>query len=164
MNQVPHETSSIQQLLADEAATAAAAIRLGPAIQAGTVIHLSGDLGAGKTNFCRALIRSFGYNGRVKSPTFTLVEPYNLPRFPLYHFDFYRFSSGEELRETGFEEQLDADCVALVEWPERAGDYLPQPDLHLQLEWVSETARRLHATALSARGLLCLTAMTGDVS
>ena len=145
--------------LPSEQATADAAARLAPAIIAGTVIHLSGDLGAGKTTFSRALIRSLGYNGRVKSPTFTLVEPYNLPRFVLYHFDFYRFSSGEELRDAGFEEQLDDSCVALVEWPERAGDFLPAPDLRLRINWISESARQLLGDAFSPAGAACLTAL-----
>ncbi|MGB7180439.1 MAG: tRNA (adenosine(37)-N6)-threonylcarbamoyltransferase complex ATPase subunit type 1 TsaE [Burkholderiaceae bacterium] len=168
MNQVPdklpQDADSITQLLADEKATEAAARRLSLAIEPGTVIHLSGDLGAGKTSFCRALIRSLGYNGRVKSPTFTLVEPYNLPRFSLYHFDFYRFSSGEELRDAGFEEQLDAQCVALVEWPERAHGYLPPPDLLLQLDWKSENERLLRATATSPRGEQCLSALIDAAS
>lgn len=152
-------SGSLDCPLDSEQATADAAARLAPAITPGMVIHLSGDLGAGKTTFCRALIRSLGYNGRVKSPTFTLVEPYNLSRFVLYHFDFYRFSSGEELRDAGFEEQLDDSCVALVEWPERAGDFLPTPDLRLRIDWISESARQLLGAAFSPAGKACLTAL-----
>ncbi|MEZ5739409.1 MAG: tRNA (adenosine(37)-N6)-threonylcarbamoyltransferase complex ATPase subunit type 1 TsaE [Burkholderiaceae bacterium] len=113
--------------LADEAATAALGARLAPLLTPGSVVFLSGDLGAGKTVLSRALIRSLGYNGRVKSPTFSLVEPYNLSRYTLYHFDFYRFSSEDELREAGFEEQLDSAAVALVEWPEKLRPALPRP-------------------------------------
>ena len=121
------------------------------------VVHLQGDLGAGKTTFCRALIRSLGYNGRVKSPTFTLVEPYNLESFELYHFDFYRFSSENELREAGFEEQLDSDAVALVEWPERAGNLLPPPDLRVRLAMAEgDDARELSLQAFTAQGHRCL--------
>ena len=117
-------------------------------------------LGAGKTEFCRSVIRSLGYNGRVKSPTFTLVEPYTLSTFTLYHFDFYRFSSEEELREAGFEELIDSDAVVLVEWPERAQSALPEPDLWLRLAAGDEPeSRRLETHAGTARGRACLRAM-----
>lgn len=152
--------------LADEAATARAAARLGATLVPGMRIYLSGDLGAGKTAFCRALIRSLGYNGRVKSPTFTLVETYTLERFPLYHFDFYRFSSEDELREAGFDEVFDSPAVVLVEWPEQAAGRLPAPDLHLVLQAAeSPDSRRLVVRARSERGRACLNAMrAGDSS
>jgi len=129
------------------------------------VIHLSGTLGAGKTAFCRALIRSLGYNGRVKSPTYTLVEPYRLSRFELYHFDFYRFSSEQELREAGFEEWLDSDAVALIEWPEMAATQLPDPDVLLRLELAEvDEARDLHVQVQGATGQSCLSALLSDAS
>ena len=153
-------------LLRNEDATQAAAGALGSQITPGMVIHFSGDLGAGKTTFCRALIRSLGYNGRVKSPTFTLVEPYNLELFALYHFDFYRFSSGDELRDAGFEEQLDSYSVALVEWPERAGDLLPAPDVRcqLRLDDSNDSARTLVVHAFSEQGRRCLRALNAEPS
>lgn len=151
---------SLQWLLPDESATASAAATLAAALRPGCVIHLSGPLGAGKTAFCRALIRSLGYNGRVKSPTYTLVEPYNFSQFDLYHFDFYRFSTEQELRDAGFEEMLDADAVALVEWPEKAAATLPAPHVLLRLDPTGATeARRLQATARGDRGLACLSAL-----
>ncbi|MEZ5651816.1 MAG: tRNA (adenosine(37)-N6)-threonylcarbamoyltransferase complex ATPase subunit type 1 TsaE [Burkholderiaceae bacterium] len=146
--------------LRDMAATAAMAAALGAVLDPGTRVYLSGDLGAGKTEFCRWLIRSLGYNGRVKSPTFTLMEPYTLSSFTLYHFDFYRFSSEEELREAGFEELIDSDAVVLVEWPERARPTLPVPDLWLRLVAGDEPeSRRLETLAGTARGRACLRAM-----
>lgn len=146
-----------------EQATRAVAARIAPALLPGCIIYLSGPLGAGKTAFSRALIRSLGYNGRVKSPTYTLVEPYNLSRFDLYHFDFYRFSSEEELRDAGFEEMLDSSAVTLVEWPEKAALTLPAPHVHMRLELAeSEDARHLSITFDGAQGLACLNALNSD--
>lgn len=143
--------------LHDEAATAALAGLIAPCIGPGFVLHLSGDLGSGKTTFTRALLRALGHAGRVRSPTFTLAEPYNLSRFDLYHFDFYRFSNPDEWRDAGFEEALDGDAAAVVEWPERAGDSLPHPDLRVQLDPQADPgARRVLLRAGSDRGRVCL--------
>jgi len=146
--------------LADETATAALAALIAPAIGPGFVLHLSGDLGSGKTAFTRALLRALGHTGRVRSPTFTLAEPYTLSKFDLYHFDFYRFSTPDEWREAGFEEALDADCAAVVEWPERAGDTLPAPDLRLSLAPLAAAdAREGRLDACTERGQACLSAV-----
>ena len=142
--------------LADEADTQGWAARLARVLEPGLVVHLSGDLGSGKTTFCRALLRALGYKGRVKSPTFTLVEAYEVSELMVYHFDLYRLNAGSELREAGFEEQLDGRSVALVEWPERAGDALPEPDLRLRLEWLDDQRRRATWHAFSERGRRCL--------
>jgi tRNA threonylcarbamoyladenosine biosynthesis protein TsaE len=143
--------------LADEAATAALAGLIAPGIGPGFVLHLSGDLGAGKTTFTRALLRALGHTGRVRSPTFTLAEPYTLSRFDLYHFDFYRFSNPDEWRDAGFEEALDGDVAAVVEWPEKAGDSLPRPDLRVQLAPLPDPgARRAQLLAGTDRGRACL--------
>lgn len=105
----------------------------------GLRIFLSGELGAGKTHFVRALIRGLGHTGRVRSPTFTLLEPYELLSFRIYHFDFYRFSSQNEWREAGFDEALsDSGGVCLIEWPEMAGATLPSPDLRITLEHLEQ--------------------------
>ncbi|MFK7964781.1 MAG: tRNA (adenosine(37)-N6)-threonylcarbamoyltransferase complex ATPase subunit type 1 TsaE [Burkholderiaceae bacterium] len=159
----PPGRDSLSLGLADEAATALVAEVLGQALRPGCVIHLSGTLGAGKTAFCRALIRSLGYNGRVKSPTYTLVEPYRLSKYELYHFDFYRFSSDQELREAGFEESLDSDAVALIEWPEMAADKLPKPDVLLRLALADDDqARDLHVQVHSEAGRACLNALLAN--
>lgn len=126
----------------DEAAT----LRLGEACAAGAangrVLHLRGELGAGKTTLVRGLLRALGYQGRVKSPTYTLVEPYTDLRLNLYHFDFYRFKDRTEWLSSGFREHFNADSLCVVEWPERAGDLIASPDLdiHLQYDGESRTA------------------------
>ena len=152
--------------LADEAATASLAAALAAALRGGEVVHLSGELGAGKTTFVRAVLRSLGYNGRVRSPSFTLLEPYNLTRFDVYHFDFYRFSSDSELRDAGFEELLDGRAVAFVEWPEMASAVLPVPDLRVRLARADdgESRRQAQLVADSARGRACLSAIAASMA
>ncbi len=123
----------IEVLLADEHASEALAAAIAPHFQAGFVLYLSGELGAGKTTFARALLRALGHTGRVPSPTFSLVQPYNLSNFDLYHFDFYRFSSPEEWRDAGFDEHVGGESAAIVEWPELGAGSLPAPDVWLRL-------------------------------
>lgn len=123
----------IELRLADQRATAALAAAIAPHFRGGFVLFLSGGLGAGKTTFARALLSALGHSGRVPSPTFTLVQSYNLPNFELHHFDFYRFSSPDEWREAGFDEHVGGEAAAIVEWPELGGGDLPAPDLWLRL-------------------------------
>lgn len=125
--------------LPDEAATAALAERLAATLGPGRIVWLSGGLGAGKTTLVRGVLRSLGHAGRVRSPTFTLLEPYDLPKFPVYHFDFYRFSSPDEWRDAGFDEYFRGQGTCLVEWPELAGADLPRPDLHLRIAFAGTT-------------------------
>lgn len=154
---------TLDLLLPTEHATTIVAAVLGAALLPGCVIHLSGPLGAGKTTLCRALIRSLGYNGRVKSPTYSLVESYNLSNFHLYHFDFYRFSSEEEFREAGFEELLDSSAVTLVEWPEMAAAVLPDPHVFMRLELAEmEPARHLRIAVAGEPGHACLNALNSS--
>lgn len=128
--------------LRDEAAT----LELGGALASGTapgrVIHLRGDLGAGKTTVARGLLRALGYAGRVKSPTYTLVELYPLSSLNLYHFDFYRFKDQEEWLSSGFRDYFNPHSVCVVEWPERAGALLAPPDLEVRLEFDADTPGR----------------------
>ena len=137
--------------LPDEAAT----LRLGEALAAraakGLALHLKGELGSGKTTLVRGLLRALGHAGRVKSPTYTLLEPYSLLRLNLYHFDFYRFKDRSEWLNSGFREHFNADSLCIVEWPERAGDLLAAPDLEIQLEYDAQ-ARRVTLLAHSAPG------------
>lgn len=152
--------------LADLAATTALATQIAPCVGPGFVLHLAGDLGAGKTAFTRALLKSLGHTGRVRSPTFTLAEPYNLSKFDLYHFDFYRFSSSDEWLDAGFDEILGGAAAAVVEWAELAGPGLPAPDVRLELAFDGDTAteRRIaHLQAYTARGHACLTALIAAV-
>jgi tRNA threonylcarbamoyladenosine biosynthesis protein TsaE len=160
-------------VLADEAATDAFGARLARAIATlreaalatgsaafhGLQVQLTGDLGAGKTALVRATLRGLGHAGRVRSPTYTLVEPYTVtqPRgeLQLYHFDLYRFSDPAEWADAGFREYFDRGAVCLVEWPQRAGTLLGVPDLTLLLE-VEGDGRLLTARAYSESGKACL--------
>lgn len=128
--------------------------RLAGALQPGLVIHLRGDLGAGKTTLARGLLRGLGYEGRVKSPTFTLLEPYKFSRLNLYHFDFYRFLDPEELADAGFREYFNPQSVCLIEWPDKAPD-LPPADLDIRLE-AAPAGRAVALTAQTEIGRRCL--------
>ena len=142
----------MSRYLADEAATAQFASEVLAALPeslAGWTLLLSGELGAGKSTFARALIRAAGHTGAVPSPTYTLVEPYNLDAGAFYHVDLYRVSDEEELRYLGWNE-LD-DGFRLVEWPDRAPGLLQEADLALELSYEGD-GRRAVLSGLSARG------------
>ena len=140
--------------LPDESATLALGSALGGALEPGLVIYLEGDLGAGKTTLARGVLRGAGFAGRVKSPTFTLVEPYKLSKLYLYHFDFYRFEHSSEFAESGLTEYFGPGAVCLVEWPEKAAG-LPAADIRIQLA-VSGTGRRVEIDAETEAGKACL--------
>ncbi|ANO51641.1 tRNA (adenosine(37)-N6)-threonylcarbamoyltransferase complex ATPase subunit type 1 TsaE [Woeseia oceani] len=138
--------------LADEAASIALGTRLAshlPAELAGWMILLQGDLGAGKSTVARALLRGLGQTGPVPSPTYTLIEPYELPAGRVYHVDLYRIAGADELEFLGWEE-LD-DGLRLVEWPERVPALFKTADICLQLAY-TETGRRAVLRAYSERG------------
>jgi tRNA threonylcarbamoyladenosine biosynthesis protein TsaE len=124
---------SLDIKLPDPGATEALGHALAAGALAGRVLHLRGDLGAGKTTLVRGLLRALGHTGRVKSPTYTLVEPYELSSLHFYHFDFYRLKNQEEWEQAGFREYFGATALCAVEWPERAGELLPPPDLEITL-------------------------------
>jgi tRNA threonylcarbamoyladenosine biosynthesis protein TsaE len=118
-------------------------------------IYLRGELGSGKSTLIRGLLRGLGVRTRVKSPTYTLVELYVVSRLNLYHFDFYRFLNARELADAGLADYFEGDGVCLVEWPERAGDLLPGPDLEITLAYLG-AGREIHARAHTASGERCL--------
>jgi tRNA threonylcarbamoyladenosine biosynthesis protein TsaE len=104
------------------------------------IIHLYGDLGTGKTTLVRGFLRGLGYQGIVKSPTYTIVEPYTIDKNTIYHFDLYRLSDSEELEYLGIRDYLDSIC--LIEWPEKGKDFIPKPNLKIYLSH-HKTARIL---------------------
>ena len=122
------------------------------------VITLSGELGAGKTTLVRGVLRGLNITGPVKSPTYTLVEPYTISSLYLYHFDFYRLSEPEEWEAAGFREYFRSDAICLIEWPERAGRLLPRVDLQIELDFCGE-GRRCTVTSQSEWADPCLTAL-----
>ncbi len=150
--------------LPDEAATDGLAGRLAPLVSgaaglpAGGRIHLQGDLGAGKTAFTRALLRACGIQGRIKSPSYALLESYEVSNLYFYHFDFYRFSDSREWLDAGFRDLLRDDAVVLIEWPERAGSLLPPPDLLITLSY-AQRGRDATLAAHTARGQTWLNAL-----
>ncbi|SFU40261.1 tRNA (adenosine(37)-N6)-threonylcarbamoyltransferase complex ATPase subunit type 1 TsaE [Pseudoduganella namucuonensis] len=145
--------------LHDEAGTAALGAALSRAIAPGMAIYLHGDLGAGKTALTRALLHAAGHTGNVKSPTYTLSEPYSVKMdgrdVNVIHFDLYRMGSPEEFLDAGFREDFNGDNVCIVEWPEKADPVLPPPDLHVFLSVAGE-GRDVELQASSALGLSCL--------
>lgn len=144
-------TAGFELFLPDEEATLAFAKRLAPLVKTGGRIWLEGDLGAGKTTLCRGLIRALGHTGPVKSPTFTLVEPYKLNGLEIFHFDLYRLNDASELEYVGVDDYFDSHHLCLVEWPRRGGGFLPTCDLMLSLE-ARGSGRLLVATSSSDRG------------
>ena len=158
-----HEEATIVLDLPDEAATLALGAALAPTLHPGLVITLEGDLGAGKTTLVRGLLRALGYANKVKSPTYTLVEVHVVSGLNLYHFDFYRFNEPEEYLDAGLDEYFQGDGVCLVEWPDKAGTYMPRPDLRVRLSVVGE-ARKAELSALGAKGAACLSNLSSALS
>ena len=147
----------------DAATTARLGAALATGIAPGHVLHLSGELGTGKTTLVRGLLRALGVNGPVKSPTYAWVEPYTIPSLDLYHFDFYRFDKKTEWLSSGLREYFRPDAVCIVEWPERAGDLLPPPDLAVHLSYQGQ-ARRAAIEARSAEGEAWLASLRASLA
>lgn len=145
--------------LQDEAGTAALGAALAQVLAPGLAIYLHGDLGAGKTALTRALLHAAGYVGRVKSPTYTLAEPYAVKlaerMVTVIHFDLYRMVSPEEFLEAGFREHFNENSVCIIEWPEKGAAVLPAPDINISLT-VAGHGRDVELRALSDKGHQCL--------
>ena len=149
----PHDSLILD--LPDEAATLALGARLAHCLAPGMTVYLEGGLGAGKTTLVRGLLRALGYAGRVKSPTYTLVESYAFSGFIVYHYDLYRLHDPREWEDAGFRDDVRDDALRLLEWPEKGRGRLPPADLRITLEW-SGDARRARIAALSEKGKACL--------
>ncbi|MDP4535088.1 tRNA (adenosine(37)-N6)-threonylcarbamoyltransferase complex ATPase subunit type 1 TsaE [Alkalimonas collagenimarina] len=142
---------SYRLILSDEAATQAVSAQLAQLLPGRALLYLEGPLGAGKTTFSRGLLHALGHKGAVKSPTYTLVEPYQLATRQIYHFDLYRLTDPEELEFIGGRDYFSADALCLVEWPERGVGFLPPADLQLQLDYDVEDPE--HSRTLTLHGM-----------
>ncbi|AJY51210.1 MULTISPECIES: tRNA (adenosine(37)-N6)-threonylcarbamoyltransferase complex ATPase subunit type 1 TsaE [Halomonadaceae] len=156
----------MQVQLDNEEAQVAFGEALGQVLQGRGLVYLEGELGAGKTTLTRGILRAYGHRGTVKSPTYTLVEPYELGAQRVYHLDLYRLSDPEELEFIGGRDMLADDALSIVEWPSRGEGWLPAPDIALVLE-VAAQGRLASLTASSDRGrrmLALLESKVGKVS
>jgi len=141
--------------LPDAAATEALGAALAPCLAPGVALGLKGDLGAGKTTLVRGLLRALGVQGPIKSPTYALLEVYEISRLYLYHFDFYRLTDPDEWASSGFRDYFNPQAICLVEWPEKAAGLLPSLDLEIFLEQ-REDGRVARLSAQSEAGETCL--------
>jgi tRNA threonylcarbamoyladenosine biosynthesis protein TsaE len=162
---------SAEFALADERATARLGEALARAVESnapaiartGLVVALAGDLGTGKTSVVRAMLRALGVTGTVRSPTFTLVEPYVVSSLNFYHFDFYRLADPEEFSFAGFRDMFGPASVCLIEWPDKAAGSLPQADLRIALRVAGE-GRHASVAAATELGAACLERITTEMA
>lgn len=129
-----HSCDDSRITLADENATLALAARLAAQLHPGMIFHLHGDLGAGKTCLVRGILQALGYTGRVKSPTYTLLEPYHIGELNLRHFDLYRLHDENEWESAGFRDEFNGHNIHFIEWPEKAS--VPQADVIINLNFL----------------------------
>ena len=150
----------MKQVLADAQETESLGARLGHVVTTG-IIYLNGDLGAGKTTLARGLLRALGHAGKVRSPTYTLVEPYAFESRQVYHLDLYRLADAEELEWLGLRDMLADSALLLVEWPERGRGCLPTADLGIQLDY-SGSGREASLVAATPAGQHWLEQLKSD--
>ena len=147
--------------LSNEDEQLAFASRVASVAVKGLVVFLNGDLGTGKTTFVRGFLRGLSYDGVVKSPTYTLVEPYELAAFSVYHFDLYRLADPEEIEYAGGRDYFDGETISLIEWPEKAHGFLPGPDLIMSLEYAN-SGRNIEVSAGTELGKKVMLALFPD--
>ncbi len=151
-------TRTITRLIPTESDMLACGSMLAMVVGEGAVVFLYGKLGAGKTTLVRGVLRGMDYQGKVKSPTYTIVEPYEQAGKCIYHFDLFRLNQPEELEQIGFADYVGTSSVCLIEWPEKGLPLLPEPDLACYIEMVDQ-GRELRIESHTARGermLACL--------
>lgn len=147
-------TKTIIKTVATENDMLALGAELATVVAGGAIIFLHGTLGAGKTTLVRGIMRGFGYQGKVKSPTYTLVEPYEQAGKCIYHFDLYRLNHATELEHIGMSDYLGASSICLIEWPEKGFPLLPKPDMACYIEAVGQSREvrfEIYADKLVAR-------------
>ncbi|MBV1870594.1 MAG: tRNA (adenosine(37)-N6)-threonylcarbamoyltransferase complex ATPase subunit type 1 TsaE [Gammaproteobacteria bacterium] len=145
------KTEKITVTLADDAETISWGSKIALTLQKGAIVYLQGELGAGKTTLCRGILRAYGHAGAVKSPTYTIIEPYELECVNVYHFDLYRMLDPEEWEYLGVDDYFSPKNVCLVEWPDKGRDYLPACDVTITLEYLNK-GRRMTVESHSQRG------------
>ncbi|AKH19853.1 tRNA (adenosine(37)-N6)-threonylcarbamoyltransferase complex ATPase subunit type 1 TsaE [Sedimenticola thiotaurini] len=136
--------------------------RLARVAPARCLIYLTGDLGAGKTTLTRGLLRGLGYRGAVKSPTYTLIEPYEIGDQRCYHLDLYRLADPDEIEYLGLRDMLEEDAIMLVEWPEQGAGALPDPDLMIHIGYLDQ-GRELTLSAATEQGVRVLKALQQEL-
>ena len=146
---------ALKTSLADEKETLDLGAALAPCLEPGLTIYLRGELGAGKTTLVRGMLRALGHAGPVRSPTYALVEVYDLSSLNLHHFDFYRFHDPREWIDAGFRECFNGRNITVIEWPEKAGPWLPPADVDIAFDFLDE-GREVTLVSSSLAGQKCL--------
>lgn len=142
----------ISAILTDDSQTVFWGAKIAAALKKGGTVYLHGELGAGKTTLCRGILRAYGHQGAVKSPTYTIIEPYELDGVNVYHFDLYRMVDAEEWEYLGVDEYFSPENICLVEWPEKGANYLPASDINITLLY-DENGRKISISASNHRGV-----------
>lgn len=155
------ETGCQVLALPNESATQALGAAVARACIQATTLYLQGELGAGKTTFCRGFLTALGHQGSVKSPTYTLVESYSLPPWQIYHFDLYRIVEPAELELIGIRDYQQDNAILLIEWPQQGGELIPEADITLQFRTHS-TGRQVRLQAHSPQGKQHLQRLTDE--
>ena len=155
LNAADDNGARLRAHLPTESDTEAFGAALASVLHPGLKIWLQGNQGMGKTTLTRGVLRALGHEGKVKSPTYTLIEPYVVSRLDLYHFDFYRFNSPDEYLDAGLDEYFAGEGVCMVEWPDKALPYLPSPDVEIRLE-ARENGRFVEISGNTEAGRTCV--------
>ncbi|MGH1439833.1 MAG: tRNA (adenosine(37)-N6)-threonylcarbamoyltransferase complex ATPase subunit type 1 TsaE [Cellvibrionaceae bacterium] len=150
----------LEELLLDESDTVAAGAKIASLLDKGMTLYLEGQLGAGKTTLTRGVLSAMGHSGAVKSPTYTLVEPYDELPITTYHFDLYRLGDPEELAYLGIRDYFHQEALCIVEWPERGLGFLPEADIRLELHPQTLDAGSLGCDSGTVGRKLTITAAT----